>query len=145
MEKFKKYVVIFIPILLGSLIGFVMNSSPYAQIKRPFLSPPGIVFPIVWSILYIIMGYSYYLVNKTPVINKIYYSQLFVNLMWPILFFKFKLYFLAALWIVLLIVLVMEMIIYFYNSNKKAGLLNLPYLFWLLFAFYLNLGVYLLN
>lgn len=133
---------ILIPLILGAIIGFISNTNDYKFLIKPSFSPSGIIFPIVWSILYILMGVSNYLTNN---ITKIYKCQLVINLFWPILFFNFKLYFISLLWLILLIIFVIKMIISFYSIKKEAAFINIPYLFWLLFALYLNFGVYLLN
>ncbi len=135
---------ILIPTFLGGLVGIIINPfMNYQNITKPPLSPPGIIFPVVWTILYIIMGYSFYKQNEQ---NKtIYYTQLIVNLLWSIFFFIFKWYLFSSLWIILLIILVIIMIKNFYQENKISGLLNIPYLIWLFFALHLSFGVYFLN
>lgn len=135
---------ILIPVIMGAIVGLIINPfMNYQNLNKPPLSPPGIIFPIVWTILYIIMGYSFYKQNEQ---NKtIYYTQLIVNGLWSIFFFVFKWYLFSFLWIILLIILVIIMIKEFYKINKLSGLLNIPYLIWLLFASYLSFGVYLLN
>lgn len=129
---------------MGGIVGLIISPfMNYQNLNKPPLSPPGIVFPIVWTILYIIMGYSFY---KQKEQNKtIYYTQLIVNGLWSIIFFIFKWYLLAFIWIILLIILVINMIYKFYKENKLSGLINIPYLIWLFFALYLSFGVYLLN
>lgn len=112
----------------------------------PMYIPPKILFPIVWTILYIIMSITVTLATKdddTPFI--IYFIQLVVNSLWTVIFFFLKLRLLAAIWIGILIILVITMIYKFYQKNKLAGLLNIPYLMWLIFALYLNVAIYLLN
>ena len=135
---------ILIPTFLGGLVGIIINPfMNYQDITKPPLSPPGITFPVVWTILYIIMGYSFYKQNEQ---NKtIYYTQLIVNLLWSIFFFIFKWYLFSSLWIILLIILVIIMIKNFYQENKISGLLNIPYLIWLFFALYLSFGIFILN
>lgn len=145
MKYIKKYLPIFIPLILGTIIGLIINTDSYATINKPILSPPSIVFPIVWSILYLIIGYSYYKSSRSNDINKVYYIQLIINLTWPIIFFNFKLYFIAIIWIMVLIYFVIKMIKLFYKDNKLLGYINIPYLIWLLFALYLTISVYLLN
>lgn len=138
------------PVILGSIISFFISSSiDYNTLQRPILSPPSVVFPIVWTVLYILMGFSYGFL-KTNNLNdsksdSIYYFQLIVNLLWPIIFFVFKMRLFAFFWIIFLIILVINMIIKFYNKNIWSGLIQIPYLIWLLFATYLNLAIYLLN
>lgn len=137
-------------VILGGIVGFIISGFiDYNSLQKPPFAPPGFLFPIVWTILYILMGISYgiFKINNLvdSKINFIYYLQLIVNLLWPIAFFVFKWRFFAFLWILLLVVLVIKMIIEFYNKNQLSGLLQVPYLLWLFFATYLNLGVYLLN
>ncbi len=139
-----------IPVILGAIVGFIISGSiDYNSLQKPFLAPPSIVFPIVWTILYILMGISYgILESKSQAdssIKLIYYSQLFVNALWSILFFYLKWRFFAFLWLVFLIALILIMIKTFYNKNKVSGLIQIPYLLWTLFAGYLNLSIYLLN
>ena len=135
---------ILIPVIMGGIIGLIINPfMNYQDLNKPPLSPPGITFPIVWTILYIIMGYSFYKQNEQ---NKtIYYTQLVVNGLWSIFFFVFKWYLFSFIWIILLIILVIIMIKEFYKVNKLSGLINIPYLIWLIFAAYLSFGIYILN
>ena len=142
MQKLIKNILI--PVIMGGIIGLIINPfMNYQDLNKPPLSPPGITFPIVWTILYIIMGYSFY---KQDEQNKaIYYTQLVVNGLWSIFFFVFKWYSFSFIWIILLIILVIIMIKEFYKVNKLSGLINIPYLIWLIFAAYLSFGVYLLN
>ncbi len=151
MSKFKTYTIsILIPLILGGIVGLIISGSmDYNSLQKPFLSPPGFLFPIVWTILYILMGVSYGILQTNShvdgKINIIYYSQLLVNLLWPIAFFVLKWRLFAFIWIVLLAILVFIMIVKFYKKDKLAGLLQVPYLLWTLFASYLNLFVYILN
>lgn len=151
MSNFKTYAkAILIPVVIGGIVGLIISGFiDYNSLEKPPLSPPSILFPIIWSILYVLMGISYGILDSNLLvdsgINLIYYLQLFVNALWSIFFFVFKWRFFSFLWILLLLVLVTIMVIKFYNKNKIAGLLQIPYLIWTLFATYLNLGVYLLN
>lgn len=151
MSNFKIYIKsIFFNIILGSIIGFIISKFiNYDSLEKIFLSPPGYLFPIVWTILYILMGISYGILKNLKLVNLeiklIYFSQLIINLLWPIIFFVLKWRFIAFIWIILLILLVTYMIIKFYTKNKISGLIQIPYLIWLIFAAYLNLGIYLLN
>lgn len=151
MSKFKIYAKsILIPVIVGGIVGLIISGSiDYNTLQKPFLSPPSILFPIVWTILYILMGISYGILQSNQLvdekINMIYYLQLAVNALWSIFFFTLKWRLFAFLWIILLDVLVIVMIKKFYDKNKTAGLLQIPYIIWTLFATYLNLGVYLLN
>ena len=142
---------IFFPLIMGTIIGLVTsNSIEYNNLIKPPVSPPSILFPIVWSILYLLMGISYFIYkknidNKGKLIPIIYYFQLFINLLWSIIFFVFELKFLAIIWIILLDLLVIFMIYLFSNENKISAYLNIPYLVWILFATYLTIGIYVLN
>lgn len=119
------------------------------MLQKPFLSPPSIVFPIVWTILYVLMGVSYGILKSKNLtddkINLIYYLQLGINALWSIFFFVFKWRLFAFIWILILDVAVVIMIREFYKKDKTAGLIQIPYLLWILFASYLNLAIYLLN
>ena len=151
MSNFKTFLkAILIPLLVGGIVGFITsNFIDYNSLEQPPLAPPAILFPIVWTILYTLMGVSYGILDVNGLalssINTIYYLQLFVNALWSIIFFVFKWRFFAFLWIILLLILVVIMIVRFYRKNKIAGLLQIPYLLWVAFATYLNFGVYLLN
>lgn len=149
MKNLKIYLISIIGTLtVGILSGLLtMNSMGiYAFINRPPLSPPSWLFPVVWTILYILMGISvaiYY--TKTEKVPRIYILQLLVNFTWPLIFFNLEAYFLSFIVILLLIVLVVNMIREFYSVSKLSGLLQIPYLLWLVFATYLNFAIYLLN
>ena len=151
MNKAKTYIKsILLPLILGGIVGFLISGfMDYNELVKPVLSPPAILFPIVWTILYILMGVSYGILKTkdltTENIDYLYYIQLAVNLIWPILFFVLDLRFLAFIWILILDVLVIIMTIKFYSKDKLAGILLIPYVLWLLFATYLNLSIYLLN
>lgn len=144
---------ILIPVVLGAIIGFITSSSNvYQEIIKPSFAPPSIVFPIVWTILYILMGISSYLIYESRPKDenrenalKIYIVQLVVNLIWPILFFIVKNYFISFVWLLLLIYLVLQMILNFYKINKTASFLQIPYLIWTIFAGILNMWIYILN
>lgn len=141
-----------IPLAIGGVASLITNDGfkNYSDVVKPTLSPPSWVFPVVWTVLYVLMGISTYLIyEKDKELNKssfiIYAVQLALNFFWPIVFFGFNAYFLAFIILLLLIVFVIAMIINFYRENRIAGLLQIPYLIWLIFAAYLNLAVFLLN
>lgn len=147
MNKFKLFIDILIPVAIGGIVGFIINPYiDYNSLVQPPLSPPSIVFPIVWTILYVLMGISYYLLKNPSKKEKIiYFIQLGVNALWSVFFFIGKFYLFSFIWIVLLDVLVIFMIGIFYQNSKISGYLQIPYLIWILFATYLNLGIYVLN
>lgn len=145
----KLFFFILITLLFGFIGSLFVNTNTYQNLIKPNISPPTFVFPIVWTILYLLMGISLYLVSEEYG-NKIkyyliYLIQLIVNILWPILFFKFNLFGLSFLWILLLLVLVIIMIKNFYQISRKAAYLQIPYLIWLIFASYLNFSIFLLN
>jgi len=150
MKKIKPLIFsIGLPLLLGTISAFISNMDTYAEINKPFLSPPAITFPIVWTILYTLMGISKYLISKegknSETASLIYYIQLAINVTWPIIFFNAREYLVALAWIIILIIFVITMIIEFRKINKTAAYLQIPYLIWLLFAAYLNYQVLVLN
>ncbi len=141
---------ILIPVIVGGVVGIIISRFiDYEVLQKPFLAPPGFLFPVVWTILYILMGISYGILKSKGLTDEktdlIYYLQLVVNALWSIFFFVFDWQLFSFLWIILLDILVAIMIYVFYSKDKLAGLLQIPYLLWILFASYLNLAIYLLN
>lgn len=151
MSNFKIFAKsILIPVILGGIVGLLISGSiDYNNLVKPPLSPPDIAFPIVWTLLYILIGISYGILKSKSLVDsnirQIYYNQLFVNLFWSILFFTLKLRLFSFFWILLLDFLVIIMISRFYRKNNLSGLIQIPYFLWILFATYLNLSTYLLN
>lgn len=147
--KVRNFFRLFLPIILGGIVGFIINGFiDYTALLKPPLAPPKILFPIMWSIIYLLMGISYYLYRKDyndKTTIKLYYAQLIVNLLWSIIFFVFKFRLLAVFWIVLLDVLVILLIKRFFKTKKVSAFLNILYLAWILFATYLTIGIYILN
>lgn len=124
-----------IPLLLGGIVGFITSkeSMNYNGIVDEW------VFPIVWSILYILMGISSYIVRNNKELMSIYKVNLVINLLWPIIFFTLNFKVFGFFWILLLILVVGYMMYKFYNKNKISAYLLIPYLLWLIFASILNL------
>ena len=147
LKIIKNIFYIFLPIVLGGIVGFITSGSmDYEDLVKPFLSPPSVLFPIAWSIIYLLMGISYFLIkDKYKELNIVYYSQLAVNLLWPIIFFTLKLRLLASFWIILLDFLIFIMLIVFKKENKWSFYLNIPYICWSIFATYLTIGIFILN
>ena len=140
--------------LVGVLSGILAGGSFsfYKEIVRPPFSPPGWIFPIVWIILYALMGISAYLIytSKATVRQKnfalaVYAIQLVVNFLWSIVFFRLEMVGLSVIIILLLLFLIVVMICVFYRIRPVAAYLNIPYLLWTAFASYLNIGVLILN
>lgn len=139
-----------VTLLLGMLGGFLGGTSAFETLRKPPLTPPAIVFPIVWTILYLLMGFAAYLVWNTDDIDRapplrMYFLQLVVNVLWPVIFFRLQWRLFAFFWLVLLFGLVSLTATGFRYIHRTAGRLMIPYQLWLLFAGYLNIGVYLLN
>lgn len=142
-----------IPLLVGGLAALLTRDSmeAFGALNQPPLSPPGWLFPVVWTILYILMGVASYLVvtaRRSRMINPAltaYGAQLFFNFFWSIIFFNWQQYLFAFIWLLVLWVLILVTLSRFYRIDKRAGYLLIPYLLWVTFAGYLNLGIYLLN
>ncbi len=155
LKKIITYAIgILIPVGVGLLSALLTKDSMdiYKTVVQPPLSPPGILFPIVWSILYILMGVSSVMIFLSDAEKGekrkalfVYGLQLVVNFFWSIFFFNARLFLLSFVWLLLLWGLIILMIIRFAKINKVAAWLQLPYLLWVTFAGYLNLGIYLLN
>ena len=139
---------------VGALSGLI--SSPGMEgftqsVKQPALSPPGFLFPIVWAVLYVLMGIGaarVWLISPSELRScgiNLFIAQLVINFFWSLIFFNARSFALAFLWLLLLWGLVWWMIIIFRKVDRKAALLQLPYLLWLTFAAYLSAGVWLLN
>lgn len=147
----KLIVCIAIPLAVGGLSAALTSGAmqSFESINKPAFSPPGWLFPVVWTILYILMGIASYLVlvsgEPKGTALATYGIQLFFNFMWSIIFFNFNLYLFAFIWLVILWVLIFATTVQFYRISKPAGYLMLPYLFWVAFAGYLNYMIYLLN
>ncbi len=143
-----------VPLITGAVSGFLTRSAmqQYGQLNQPPLSLPSAVFPVVWTTLFLLMGISAYLVTmkrsdglKSFDLPAVYWIQLIVNFIWPLIFFNLAIYGIALAWLILLIILVIYMIFQFHDITPAAGWLQVPYLLWLIFAGYLNAGIWLLN
>ncbi len=141
-----------IPLAVGG-IASVINFNGFTEfesIAKSPLTPPPWVFSVVWTVLYILMGISFYLVQQSPEKNKasaysFYAAQLFLNFLWTFVFFTLDNYSLSLFIIVLLLASIAGMIITFHPINKKSAYLQLPYLLWVSFATYLNWQIFILN
>ncbi len=142
-----------VPLGVGGLSTLLSGGmSDYPALNQPPLSPPGWVFPVVWTVLYLLMGYaSYRILTSGKAEGKIrsatvfYALQLLFNFLWPVVFFRWEAY-LGAFIVLLVLWILIAVTLWKFNSiDERAGDLLLPYLLWVTFAGYLNLGVYLLN
>lgn len=154
-KKTKQFLIcLAIPLLVGGLSAFITRGGmdTFETINKPSLSPPSWLFPVVWTVLFILMGIASYLVlvsgkpqmeiKRALVVNGI---QLIFNFFWSIFFFNFSLYLFSFIWLVLLWLLILATTVLFYRISKPAGYLMIPYLLWVTFAGYLNFQIYLLN
>ena len=154
IDKKRLIICLAIPLVVGGAAGLLtMNSmEAFEALNQPPLSPPGWLFPVVWTVLYVLMGIASYLVSVSDAPHEekaralwTYGIQLAFNFLWPIAFFNLKWYLFAFLWLVILWVLILITALRFGRIRKPAGYLLVPYLLWVAFAGYLNLGIYLLN
>ena len=142
---------VLIPLGVGGLSALLTGKGmeAFETLRQPPLSPPAWLFPVVWTLLYIMMGTAFYLVWASGSLGgsdlAAYSGQLFLNFFWSIWFFGFKLYLFAFVWLALLWLVIAATAVLFARKVKTAGWLLLPYLLWAAFAGYLNYGVYLLN
>lgn len=149
----KLFIHLAIPLGVGGLAALLSGGmDSYGNLNQPPLSPPGWVFPIVWTILYLLMGYASYRVYtsqaESPAIRqalRFYGIQLLLNFLWPIVFFGFGWYWAAFLLLLALWGLVYITMYLFGQVDDTAESLLIPYLLWVTFAGYLNLGTALLN
>lgn len=142
---------ILIPLAVGGLSALLTKNGMEAfnAANKPPLTPPNWLFPMVWSILFVLMGIASYLVYTAGVPSRaaltVYALQLVFNFFWSIFFFNMQWYLFAFVWLVVLWFLILLTTLLFRKSSKAAAYLMIPYLLWVAFAGYLNLGVYLLN
>lgn len=143
-----------IPLAVGTLAGILSVSGmrKFAELNKPPLSPPGWLFPVVWTVLYLLMGISSYLICTSGAEKKkiteaitLYFYQLVVNFLWPIFFFDFGWYLFSFFWLLFLWAMIVLLIKRFGQISKPAAYLLVPYLLWVSFAGYLNLGIWWLN
>lgn len=148
------FLCITLPLLVGITASlFTRNSmNLFSLLNKPPLAPPGFLFPIVWTILYTLMGIASYLVlssgkNQDDITTAliVYLLQLAINFFWSIFFFNLEWYLFAFFWLILLWIFIKKTIQLFYPLSKTAAYLMIPYFLWVTFAGYLNLGIYLLN
>ena len=142
---------------IGTLMGFIGGANEgYHALNRPPLTPPDAVFPIVWSVLYFLMGIAFYLLVASTPVNKeaqsartagiiLFAIQFVVNIVWPIIFFRADMYLFAFIWLAVLDALVVSIISVSFKVSKWCAIIHIAYLAWLLFATYLNLMILIYN
>ncbi len=150
--QWKKLILcIAIPLAVGGISALLTSSGmeTFQALNKPPLSPPGWLFPVVWTLLYILMGIASYLVLTSGKPSRsaltFYGLQLLFNFFWSIIFFNLERYLFAFVWLIALWILIFITTVLFYKISKPAGYLMIPYLLWVAFAGYLNLFIYLLN
>ena len=148
-------IAIIIPLAIGGFSAFLTrdNMNIYEEIKTPSLSPPGFLFPVVWTILYVLMGVSsaFIWLNRSEdkdTVDKglLYYAvSLFFNFVWSLIFFNFRAYLFAFVWLLALLALIIATVVSYKKVCPIAAYLQIPYVLWVAFAGYLNFGIYILN
>jgi len=149
----KLIICLIVPMLVGGISGVATVAGIkdwYVHLNKPFFNPPNYLFGPVWSILYLLMGVSLFMILQSKSITKkkaisIFFVQLFLNFWWSFLFFKFQLLGISLIEIVLMWLSILWMIIEFKKINKTAAYLQIPYLAWVTFASLLNLAIWYLN
>ncbi len=150
-KKLKAYLTfILVSLAVGGLSAFLTRNSMnvFDAVTKPPLTPPAIVFPIVWTILYTLMGIGaarVYLKEPDSSALSVFGINLFFNFFWSIIFFNMRAFCFAFIWLLVLLAIVLVMTVKFYRVDKAAGLLQIPYCIWLVIAAYLNLFICLTN
>lgn len=149
-DKSVLIICILIPLAVGSLSSLLSGNMMNSTFAKTSLSPPAFIFPIVWTVLYTLMGISSYMIYTsghplTVGALKIYAIQLIFNFFWSIIFFRFSMYLYAFIWLLALIFFIIKMIARFYVIKPLAAYLQIPYLLWCIFAAVLNFMIYRMN
>lgn len=155
-KKIKPYIIsIAIALAVGGLAAFLTRNDMdiYKEIVLPPLAPPTILFPIVWTVLYVLMGISSAMIylrkddapNAVRDALSVYGINLVLNFMWSIIFFKFRVFLFAFIWLLALLAVIIKMILDFRKIKPIAGYLQIPYAVWVTFAGYLNFAIWWLN
>lgn len=151
---FAMIIAILLPLVIGGLSAFLTGDKLqlYPEITKPALSPPAAVFPIAWTVLYLLMGISSYLIwtteaaaSRKDIAFSLYLIQLVMNFFWSIIFFRLGMYTAALVWLIIMYMAIVLCTVYFFLINPKAGWLMIPYNLWMGFATYLNLSIVMLN
>lgn len=153
IQKYKPFIIsIVVTLLLAGIGGIITkNGMPaYELIEKPALTPPSILFPIVWTILYILMAIGAAIIWKSGSPKRdnaicLYVIQLVFNVLWSFFFFGLQAYLFSFIWIVILWLLIIAMIISFSKISRGAAIIQIPYLLWVSFAAYLNYSIWILN
>ncbi len=148
-------IAVVIPLAIGGLSAFLTrdNMNIYEELNTPPLSPPSFLFPIVWTVLYVLMGISSGIIWRKRQENKdsaesallIYAASLVFNFIWSLIFFNFRFFLFSFIWLIILLALIILTIIKYRKLSPIAAYLQIPYSLWVAFAGYLNLGIWILN
>ena len=154
IKKDEFAIAVLLPVAVGTVAAYITRGAQvlFGMMSKPPLSPPAWLFPVVWTILYVLMGIASYLVyqqgedmDDVKEALKIYLIQLAFNFFWSIFFFNFEWYLFSFIWLIALWGLILVTILKFSKISKPAAYLMIPYLIWVTFAGYLNLAIYMLN
>lgn len=156
LQRIKLYAIaIAIPLTVGIMSALLTrnNMQIYSELKIPPLAPPSWIFPVVWTILYVLMGISSAMIcekrDESPyaVTDALcfYILSLAFNFAWSIIFFNFRWFLFAFIWLLALLYLIIRTIIAYRSIDQRAAKLQIPYIIWVIFAGYLNFGIYILN
>lgn len=154
IKKDELAIAILLPLAVGSVASYLAANAMgvYRSLQTPSFSPPGWLFPVIWTVLYVLMGIASYRIYRLDATDRdvrkalaFYLLQLAINFLWPILFFRFSLYFFSFVWLLLLLVILFYTIRLFKKLDPIAAYMMIPYFLWVVFAAFLNLGVYFLN
>lgn len=142
------------PLITGAVAGIITAqniTSWYSHLHKPSFNPPNYLFGPVWTLLYVLMGISFYMILQTPKSSErkkaivVFVVQWILNFIWSFLFFQFHWILGALVEIILLWISIILMIILFKNIKPVAGYLQVPYLLWVSFATVLTASIYYLN
>lgn len=139
------------PLIIGFIVSLIIKDYiDYSTLLKPPLAPPKVLFPIAWTIIYLLLGISFYLYKKNTqrkdwFIDFTYYTNLVINALWSIIFFVLKWRLVAVIWIIILLLNLISLISLFLKKNPPSAYLNTIYLLWTIFATYLTIGIYILN
>lgn len=150
-KKLLSLIYLSFPLIIGFIVSLIIKDYiDYSTILKPPLAPPKVLFPIAWTIIYLLLGISFYLYKKNTqrkdwFIDFTYYTNLVINTLWSIIFFVLKWRLVAVIWIIILLLNLISLISLFLKKNPPSAYLNIIYLLWTIFATYLTIGIYILN
>ena len=145
MKKYLEYLLVIVPLFFGIIVSGFVDFDIYGRLNLPDIAPPAVIFPIAWTILYVLMGISFY-INRNNIKNVItFLIQLAFNYLWVFIFFGMQSWLGSFIVIILLDIMILYTILEFYKFNRASAYMLIPYLLWCVFASYLNFQIFLLN